>query len=197
MIDGFDDAMREFLIREMPVQDNEIDIDFEMPKREWSARLSRPTLNMFLRDIRENSKLRSPQPAIDRMNSGDPVKLGRHPVRLDLFYLITAWAKDPLDEHRILARVLAALFRYRAVPPDIVAQYMPGQEVGVPLKLAQYDTQFTPGDLWSVLDNELRPSIDIVATIMMQPYAMTEAPMTRGIELRYSQMGRSRPATNK
>lgn len=188
MIDQLDDALREFLIRELPIRENEVDIAFDQPRREWSARLSRPTINLFLRDIRENTKLRTPGPAFQDRRTGESVSVLHHGLRFDLFYLVTAWAKDPLDEHRILSRMLSALFRLRAIPEDILAEHVPGQENGVPLKLAQYETQGGISDLWSVLDNELRPAIDIVATATLQPYVDTTVPMVSALDIRYRQM---------
>jgi hypothetical protein len=183
VIDQIDDAVRDFLIRELPVRNNEIEITFDQPKREWSARLSKPTVNIFLRDIRENTKLRSPQPSMQAAVNGNQANLVRPAVRVDLHYLITAWARDPLDEHRILARLLAVLFRFRAIPPDILANHVPYQESGVSLKLAQYENQQGTDDLWSVLDNELRPAIDVVATISVNPQMVQDVPLVREVEV--------------
>ena len=188
MIDQLDDALRDFLVRELPIRDNEVDIAFDQPKREWSARLSRPTVNLFLRDIRENTRLRTPGPAFQDTRNGDVARVLHHGLRFDLFYLVTAWAKDPLDEHRILSRLLAALFRLRAVPEDIVSEHMQGQENGIPLKLARYETQSGISDLWSVLDNEIRPAIDIVATATLQPYVDVTVPLVRSLDITYVQM---------
>ena len=43
----------------MPTKKNEADLAFDQPNREWSARLNRPTLNIFLHDMHENVKLRT------------------------------------------------------------------------------------------------------------------------------------------
>jgi hypothetical protein len=61
MIDDLDEALRQLLIAELPIVSNEVDIAFEPPTRDWSARLSRPTLNLFMHDLRENNKLRTQQ----------------------------------------------------------------------------------------------------------------------------------------
>jgi len=188
VIDQIDEALRHFLVRELPVRNNEIDIAFDQPKREWSARLSRPTLNLFLRDMRENPKLRSPQPTMQRLANGDTAQLARQAVRIDLHYLITAWAREPLDEHRILARMLSVLFRYRKIPDDILAEYAPSQDVGVALKLAQYESQQGLDDLWSVLDNELRPAIDMVATVSLNPFVVEEVSIVREVEVEIRQV---------
>jgi hypothetical protein len=47
VIADLDEVLRELLTREIDIKDNEVDITFDQPKREWSARLSKPTLNLF------------------------------------------------------------------------------------------------------------------------------------------------------
>jgi hypothetical protein len=188
LIDQLDDALKEFLVRELPVRENEIDISFDQPRREWSARLNRPTLNLFLHDIRENAKLRSPQPGNQVTINGNLATLTRMPVRIDLHYMATAWARDPLDEHRILSRMLAAMFRFRSIPEEVVAQFVAGQENGVPIKLAQYDTQSGSDDLWSVLDNEVRPAIDMVLTMTIHPAVEVTLPLVREVDIQYNQL---------
>ena len=62
MINDLDEVLRQFLVRELPIKNSEVDIAFDQPAREWSARVSRPTLNLFLYDLRENQKLTTPPP---------------------------------------------------------------------------------------------------------------------------------------
>ena len=59
MIADLDETLQQLLKNELPIKNGEIDIKFEQPKREWSARLSKPTVNFFLYDLRENVKLRA------------------------------------------------------------------------------------------------------------------------------------------
>ena len=61
MIADLDETIRQLLIAEIPIRNGEIDIKFDQPKREWSARLTRPTINFFLYDVRENVILRRHQ----------------------------------------------------------------------------------------------------------------------------------------
>ena len=58
MIADLDESIRQLLIAEMPLKNGEVEISFDQPKREWSSRLSRPTVNFFLYDLRENTILR-------------------------------------------------------------------------------------------------------------------------------------------
>ena len=106
MIADLDKTLEQLLIAELPAPNGEIDIKFELPNREWAAKLSRPTINFFLYDVRENANLRLHQ--WERLNgNGRPQKSSdqkRSPFRLDCHYMLTAWATDALDEHRLLTR---------------------------------------------------------------------------------------------
>ena len=83
MIDDLDDALRDLLIREMPIKNNEIDISFGQPNKEWSSRLSRPTLNLYLHDIRENPTLRRDQNFAELERRPDSVVHRRPPLMAD------------------------------------------------------------------------------------------------------------------
>ena len=48
MIADVDEVLRRLLVQEIDIKGNEVDIVFDMPKREWSSRLSKPTINLFL-----------------------------------------------------------------------------------------------------------------------------------------------------
>ena len=186
MINDVDEVLRLLLIRDLPIKNGEIDITFDQPKREWSARLNRPTLNIFLHDVRENAKLRNVQWERTRNGNGQAVSQ-RTPVRVDLHYLVTAWANEPEDEHRLLTGALMSLFRYANLPEDILLESLQDQPVPIPLKVGQYDELRTPADLWGALDNELRPGIICTLTIALNPYLPIEAPLVRTRDLRIGQ----------
>jgi len=97
MIDSLDDGLRDLLVRDMPINENEVDIAFDQPTREWSSRLSRPTINCFMHDVRENNKLRTRQPYLDVTTAGAAANVSVNSIRLDVHYMITAWANDPAD----------------------------------------------------------------------------------------------------
>jgi hypothetical protein len=185
MIDDLDEVLRQFLIRDLPIKNGEVDIKFDQPKREWSARVSRPTLNLFLYDIRENQKLRQTQPAWEMVRNDDgTVTKRRKPARVDLHYMITAWAAEAEDEHRLLSRTLMALFRYPHLPEELLPESFQGQPVPIPIMVAQYDELRTPTDVWNVLDNEMRPALACIVTLAIDPYLPIVTPLVRTRELR-------------
>ncbi len=186
MIDELDEALRELLIRELPIKNHEVDIAFDQPKREWSARLSRPTINLYLHDLRENTRLRREQNPFDVERRPNAVVQARQPMRIDLHYLVTAWATAPEDEHRLLARTLMTLMRFPEFPGDLLTEGLQDQPIPIPLKVAQADTLDKPSDLWSVLDNQQRPGIVLIATLAISPYPTLVKPLPSTAEVRSS-----------
>ena len=188
MIDDLDDVLKQLLIRELPIKNGEVDVRFDQPKHEWSARISRPTLNLFLYDVRENQKLRQTQPAwgTERLPDGTGVQR-RKPVRMDLHYLITAWATAPEDEHRLLGRTLMALLRFANLPEDLLPDSLQVQGKQIPLLIAQYDELPNATDVWNVLDNEMRPAIVCILTLAFDPYTPAPVPLVRTRELAFGE----------
>lgn len=186
MINDLDDALRQLLLREVDVKNNRIEVAFDQPKREWSARLNRPTLNLFLYDVRENSKLRQTRPAWDRRATAEgQFETRRRPVRVDLHYLLTAWATEPDDEHYLLTLALLALFRTPELPAELLPESLRDQPVPITLMVAQEDSLRNPAEVWSAMDNELRPSIPLVITLALNPYHPILETMVRTRELRF------------
>lgn len=186
MIDALDEVLRELLIKEMPVKNGEIDISFDQPRREWTARLSRPTINLFLYDLKENTKLRSRERSVVSRNGSTAVQR-QAPLRMDLRYMITAWATEPEDEHRLLTRALIAFYRNPVVPTNLLPEILRNQPVPIPVEVAQPYSIQNLTDVWSVLDNELRPAINCDLTIALDPLDAWEGPLVRTRELRVAQ----------
>jgi hypothetical protein len=188
MIADLDETLRQLLIAELPVKNGDIDISFELPKREWSARLARPTVNLFLYDIRENNVLRQPQ--WERINSGSTThaQIKRTPLRVDCSYLVTAWAADPEDEHRMLTRSLLALFRYPVLPDHRLVGQLKNPPYEIRAHIAQHDALKDASDLWSVLDNEMRAGVAYVVTLALDPWTEVTESIVRTRTLRLGQM---------
>jgi hypothetical protein len=170
MIEDLDKALRDLLIRELPIKDGEIDISFDQPSHEWSARIGgRPTLNVFLYDARENRKLRQTRPVWETVPNPDgTVTQRRRPVRMDLHYMITAWAAEP---------------------EDLLPESLRDQPVPIPLEVAQSDELQNPADVWNVLDNEMRAAVALTVTLALNPYQPITGPLVRTRELRFGQAG--------
>jgi len=184
MFDEIDEVLRRLLVREIPISNGDIDISFDQPKREWSARLSRPTINLFLHDLRENVKLRQQGqgPEFERMVHSGTLTQKHKAHRVDLHYAVTIWAKEPEDEHRLLAATLVALFRHPTLAEDL-PESLQDQPAPIALKVAQYDELDKPSDLWNVMDNQQRPIINLVVTLALHPFKPWVGPIVRTREL--------------
>jgi hypothetical protein len=178
------------LIAELPVKNGEIDISFDQPKREWSARISKPTVNFFLYDVRENATLRQHQWERMPASNGDNLaRLKRTPFRVDCYYMLTTWAAEPDDEHRLLTRALMALFRFPIVPEDRLVGSLKNPPFEIQARLANHDRLTNPAEVWSSLDNELRPSVSYIITLALDPWKEITGPVVRILTLRTGQAG--------
>lgn len=191
MIPDVDEVLRKLLIREIEIEGNEVDILFDQPGREWSSRLSKPTINLFLFDLRENFRLRSAElyTTINHPNGTSEVR--RNPVRMDLRYLMTAWVKEAEDEHLLLSSALVGLLRHPFIPQDILPEGLQAQPKPISMTVASFPPEEGPVDkfteIWGVLDNEMRPGILVTLTISVDPYVPTVYKQVRTREVRFVQ----------
>ncbi len=187
MIDDLNEAIRDLLKQEIPIKNGEIEISFDQPKREWSSRLSRPTINLFLYEMQENTKLRQqPGWGVNNRQNG-MATLGRQPMRLDLRYMITAWATESEDEYRLLGRTIMALSRYGNLPRKYLPEPLQDQPFDIPIEVAQPTNMQNATDIWSVLDNEIRPAISCNITMAVSPYVPVETPVVRSRQVQFEQ----------
>lgn len=189
MIADLDETLRQLLVSEMPIKNGEIEISFHQPKREWSTRLTKPTVNLYLYDLRENPTLRAPQweRLPDREGNGKNASQKRSPMRIDCFYMLTTWAAEPDDEHRLLTRSLMTLFRFPLLPKESMIGSLQNQEFDTPVRLANHDRLTNPAELWGSLDNEVRPSVSLLVTLALDPWEEISGPIVRTLILRSGQ----------
>ncbi len=188
MLADLDETLRKLMIAEIPIKNGDVEINFDQPKREWSARLSKPAINLFLYDVRENNVLR--QHKWERLDNngrlnGDRATLKRSPVRLDCSYIISTWAADPEDEHRLLTRALLALFRFPVLPAKYLVGSVKNPPYDIQARLASHDKLTDPTDLWNVLDNEIHPGVSYIITLALDPWAEITGPLVRTRILRF------------
>lgn len=186
MLHDLDKTLENLIIKEGKLPKNEIDISFEQPTGEWSSRLSRPTLNCWCYDLRENFKLRTMNRQVDRHD-----RLARTsfpPRRIDLAYLVTAWARKVEDEHQLLWRALGALKRYSELKPESCEGGLRYQTRSIPLTVATV-VEALPNmvDLWSVLDNQMHLGFVVTATIELDTEIGFEGPLVLESTIRVGQ----------
>jgi hypothetical protein len=180
-----DETIRQLMIRHVPLDLAEVDVSFDAPDREWSGRLTRPTVNLFLYDVRENKDLHEAMWEVSRDTRNGTVSRKKLPLRVNATYNVTVWARAPEDEHRLLWRVLGALSRHATLPNDLVQGGLKDQPFPVVARVAHPEQARTnPADLWQALDNRIRPSLTYVVTLALDLEAAFESPMVFTAALR-------------
>ena len=195
MFDALDEAIRNLLIREIPIRQNEIEIVFDQPTQEWSARVGQPTLNLYLYDIKENRQLRGAEQFSETPLPDGRVEIRRNPARLDVSYLITAWAKKEQDQHHLLGLAVMSLLRAPFLPEEVCPDVLKAHPVPIPLEVAHIDDESRDwSDFWSTMNNRLRPGVTLTATLMIDPYLPTVTAQVQTSEMRFQQKESALPA---
>lgn len=162
MLHLLDDSLEAFLRDTVPLQRREIDVAFEAPDRDWAARVSRPTVNLYLWDVRHNLDERSGGVEVVTGENGRPHR--RRPLpRIDCRYLVTAWTSEVRDEHSLLGATLCALLLHS----ELDQKYLPAPYAAVQpwptIQVASNDATDN-SDFWSALGGQLKPGLDLVVT---------------------------------
>ncbi|HEX5414885.1 MAG TPA: Pvc16 family protein [Chloroflexota bacterium] len=180
MFADLDESIRQLLIEQVPLDPSEIEISFDTPDREWSGRLTRPTVNCFLYDVRENMKLRKIGWETRRDVANNLATRIRPPMRVDATYQITAWSRAREDEHRLLWRLMLALARFPFLPDAVLqGELRTGQPLPIPASVGQPDQMpANYADLWQALDNRIRPVLTYVVTLVLDPEITFSSPLT-------------------
>ncbi len=195
MIADLDETLRRLLVAELPIKNGEIEVSFDQPKREWSSRLTRPTVNLFLYDLRENPVLRhhgleqlaNGRPQNGQGPNGNLAHLKRTPYRIDCYYMLTTWANEPEDEHRLMSRTMLALFRFPVLPEDRLVGGIRHQPFEIQARLAVHDRLTNPAEVWASLDNEMRPTVPYLITLALDPWVEISGPIVRTLIFRLGQ----------
>jgi hypothetical protein len=182
MFQDVDETLRAVLQADVPIKRNEVDISFDRPTREWSNRLTRPTLNVFLYDIKERIDLRNDVPTITRDVDGRAVRQ-MPPRRVELSYLLSAWTTETDDEHRILARVLASMYRQTNISPENFKGDLKGVNLPVVTHIPAPADASRPSEVWSGVSNDLHASLTWVWTVPLDVFRPSTGPLVRTAEI--------------
>ncbi|MEP6620643.1 MAG: DUF4255 domain-containing protein [bacterium] len=187
MIQDVDDTLKELLVQKVPIDVSVIDIRFDMPNKEWSAAVTKPTINMFLYDIRENHELRSNDRTVVRSAAGDVER--RAPVRMDLTYLLTVWATDVADEHQLLGTMLNALLQFPLLPPEVLKGAMQTQPVPPQAWIAQPERTPNPWEFWGHMDHGMKAGLNFVLTTSLEPFQPAGVQLVQTTTTHITQLG--------
>lgn len=196
MINQLDETLRKLVLKRGNFDADSVTVSFDQPTGDWAAGLTRPTVDFYLYDIRENTELRSQDWIIDRDAAGQVTKR-LAPLRYDLSYLVTVWTQNQVeDEHAILWRVLGALAGQTTLDPDLVEPALKNQPYPVLTRTAQPSRAIENlPDLWGVMENQLRPSINYTVTLAMDRAVAFTSPWV--VSRRVDILDRTAPETTR
>src|ERR687890_2217366 len=164
MLADLDETLRAMLKAELERHGFEgVDIAFDAPAREWSGQLSKPTVNLFLYDLREAETMRTSE--WSRVQKDGRTFEGRPPMIMECSYAVTAWTQAVEDEHRLLSQVLAILFAFPELPADALAGRLAetARRFAIEGRIGQPKGD-GKADFWSAVGGQYKASLDYVVT---------------------------------
>jgi hypothetical protein len=191
MLSDLDETIRQILIREGGLDPSEVDVSFDIPNREWSGGISRPTVNCYLFDIHERRALREEGWRLQGHGTREAARRAP-PLHFEIAYLITVWTREVTDEHRLLWHVLQTLARFPVLNDGRHERlreclHGPLREYDWPLStsVAQLEGVLkSPGEFWTALENQLKPSLSYVVTLAIDRESIPAGPPVLSTSLR-------------
>lgn len=171
-----DEGLERLLRAEVPLPDDIGDVNFDVPTTTWSAGLSRPTVNIFLYDVARSDHPNQPMRRVDE--NGTRQRRPPQPM-VQLSYLISAWAGNPLEEHQLLGEVISRFAGRDILPPDYLTRPLSSS---VYLSLVDEETDRTR-NIWSGAGGTLKAAFTLQAAAAADTFGWTpEPPLVTGIE---------------
>jgi hypothetical protein len=181
MLADLDETLRDLLKEVLERHGFEgVDVEFDAPARDWSGQLSKPTVNLFLYDLREAENLRASEWTPTQSSSNGRRVETRPPMVMECSYAVTAWTQAVEDEHRLLSQVLAILFAYPQLPQERLNGRLTGGSQPWPIKGRIGQGKGEKSDFWSAVGGQYKVSLDYVVRLAVESGARRE----RGPEVR-------------
>jgi hypothetical protein len=79
---------------------------------------------------------------------------------------------------------LLALFRFPILSDDRLVGSLKNPPFEIQARLAAHDRLTNPAEVWSSLDNELRPSVSYIVTLALDPWKEISGPVVKTLTLR-------------
>jgi hypothetical protein len=167
-IRNVDEGLERLIRARLPLPEDVGDVSFEAPTKNWSAQLSRLTVDLFLFHVdRSTQPSRAPQQRVGA--DGRPMRRGPQPM-IELGYLVSAWAGSPRDEHQLLGDLVSLL----AGVPVLPAEHAGGLDSSVQLALGSGDGLLRAREVWQGVGADLKAAVMLTATVAADTWDWTE-----------------------
>jgi hypothetical protein len=192
MIADLDTGLRDLLLAQLKRHGfDDIDVVFDTPSTEWASTLTRPTVNLFLCDLRRSAKPGKSHPQARRV--GGLTVEQKPDLRIDCIFAVTAWSKAVADEHRLLSQVLGVLYAHPVLDEHLGDRFdTAAQSFEISASVGEQRPE-QRADFWRSVGGVYKPALDYVVTLSVQSGMITErGPDVRTTTLRTSLMDRPR-----
>jgi hypothetical protein len=167
MLADLDAGLRDLLLAQLRRHGfDDIDVVFETPTSEWASQLTRPTVDLFLCDIRKSARAGQSGPEGGR-DGGRAIE--RPPsMRVDCIFAVTAWSKAIVDEHRLLSQVLGVLYAFPTLDGHLGGRLQDGsQRFSIVASVGEQRPE-QRADFWRSVGGVYKPALDYVVTLSVE-----------------------------
>lgn len=171
MLHLLDQTLEDYLRGETPL-DERVDVAYEAPDDEWRSRITRPTINLFVWDIRRNHT--ESQGGMDLVERDSERFHRPTPPRIDFRYLITTWTSEVRDEHQLLGALLVACLRQPLVPERYIQGALAEARPVPRIQVARFDGAES-SEFWASMGGQLKASLDVIVTATVDASVLTKA----------------------
>ena len=167
MIADLDVGLRDLLLGQLGRHGfDDVDVVFETPTSEWASQLTRPTVNLFLCDLRRSQKPGQSGPDGGRENGRSTERPPA--MRVDCIFAVTAWSKAVADEHRLLSQVLGVLYAFPILDGHLGPRFDDGSQRFSILASVGEQRPEQRADFWRSVGGVYKPALDYVVTLSVE-----------------------------
>lgn len=192
MIADLDTGLRDLLIAQLKRHGfDDIDVVFDTPTSEWASTLTRPTVNLFLCDLRKSA--RPGQSGPDGGRNGNRTTERSPALRVDCIFAVTTWSKAVADEHRLLSQVLGVLYAFPNLDGHLGSRFDVGGQRFEILATVGEQRPEQRSDFWQSVGGVYKPALDYVVTLSVESGNVVErGPDVRSTTIRTTLADRPR-----
>jgi hypothetical protein len=161
-----DESLEEFLRNVVPLERGEVDFAFDTPDSEWGAGITRPTVNLFLWDVRRSTE--ENESGREQVTVDGATRWQQRPPRVAFRYLCTAWTTEMADQHRLLGGMLVALLGHSQIPHEYLRGHLADLDPLPTLRIARPDGKDF-AEFWPAVEGKLRAGLDLIVTATVDP----------------------------
>ncbi len=161
---------------------NTFDVSLKSPAEE-AAQQGRPKANLFLYRVVENAAGRNAEP-----RALGPNVLEYPALWLNIFFLLTPFAEDKLDEHRVLGEAMRVLHDNSIVSGGALKGSLESTAEELRVDLCPFTLEQV-AQIWSALDKAYRLSVCYqVRTVAIDSLIQMTVSRVLGVQTQFSQL---------